>query len=210
MNPIDPRLLFSRPRPLHSGPNRQVLQIEARLARSAKSASIDCVLKFFSPTARTLYDKELAVYQRLSEIDGSRPKFRGNDEWSREKYLKVVGRGNESLTLDDSTASPIFVIMLEYIQNSRPLSAITPVPLDVSKLALSSLAELHDLGIVHGDVSKSNALLIESPGAPSEVVWVDFASSWTDASLKQITWESHRAVEYFSQWVKDLKGLSNV
>src|SRR5277367_5803257 len=150
MERIDPRLLFSRPRLLQTGPSRQVIRFDARPSRAAKSASFDCVLKFFTSTTRFSYDKEVAVYQRLKESGAvTRPKFRGYDEWSREKYVKIVGKGTELLSLDDEPESSIFVIMLEYIQNSRPLSENTPVPLDIAKLALSGLAELHELGIVH-------------------------------------------------------------
>ena len=205
MEQIDPRLLFSRPRPLQSGSTRQVIRFDARPSRAGKSATIDCVLKFFSYVGRSSYDKEIAVYQRLSEnTTTTRPKFRGCDQWSREKYLKTVGRVTELLSLDGEPEPSIFVIMLDYIQLSRPLSTWTPIPVNTAKLALSALAELHKVGIVHGDISPSNILVIEDPTAPVEVVWIDFASSWTDASPKQITWECDRAAEYFSHWVNTL------
>jgi serine/threonine protein kinase len=151
---------------------------------------------------RFSYDKEIGVYQRLKEKGiAARPKFRGCDEWSREKYAKIVGKGAKLMSLDDELEPSIFVVMLDYIQNSRPLSESIPVPLDIAKLALLHLAELHEIGIVHGDISHGNILLIESQEVPLEVVWIDFASSWTDASFEQITWECDRAAEYFSQWV---------
>jgi serine/threonine protein kinase len=210
MGSIDPRLLFSRPIWLSSAPTHQVIRFTARFPRSAKkqAETVDCVLKLFTSAARTSYDKEVAVYARLNEIDSKipRPKLLGCAEWSREKYAKTVGKGIPLLPAGTKFDSLVFVLMLEFLERSQPISTIATIPLDLAKSALSHLDQLHSLAIVHGDISLSNILIISSDQAdePFNTAWVDFSSSWTDASSKQILWEHERAIEYFSQWVSPL------
>lgn len=203
MNLIDDRTAFSRPRILSSSPHRQVVRFDSRVSRDGKKAgAIDCVLKFFTSKVRIAYDKEVAAYSRLTESNTTLrfPQPLGFGEWSSAKYAKVLGKGRQTL-LEDDPDSTIFVLMLEYIGNSHPLSVIMPIAPEITILALSSLADLHAIGIVHGDISTTNILVIEKKGQDINVAWVDFSSSWTNASSKQIEWELDRAAEYFEEWV---------
>jgi len=104
-------------------------------------------------------------------------------------------------------ASPVYVIMLEHIE-AIPLSSITPT-MELIKGALSSLSELHGLGIVHGDISMDNILVIKESGG-LEVMLIDYSSSWLDASQEQEDWEFLRAAEYFAHLVRTILIFSNV
>jgi RIO-like serine/threonine protein kinase len=90
------------------------------------------------------------------------------------------------------------VLMLEFV-DAIPLSS-TAISKTVAMAALSSLAILHSVGIIHGDISASNLFVREEEGSLN-IVWLDFSSSWIDASPNQLSWEMDRAREYFSLWV---------
>jgi RIO-like serine/threonine protein kinase len=92
----------------------------------------------------------------------------------------------------------IYVLMLQAV-DGLPLEHVEPS----KKLALAimaSLGRIHNLGVVHGDISKSNVLILGEAHNP-HALWLDFASSWTNASELQQTWEIKNALQYFSDWV---------
>jgi tRNA A-37 threonylcarbamoyl transferase component Bud32 len=99
----------------------------------------------------------------------------------------------------DESAETIFVLMLNYVQDSTTLSSVT-ISATVAKTVLLALEILHEGGIVHGDISTSNVLVLEGNDCV-DVMWIDFSSSWTDASPKQVAWESEKAAEYFGDLV---------
>jgi tRNA A-37 threonylcarbamoyl transferase component Bud32 len=89
--------------------------------------------------------------------------------------------------------------MLEFV-DATSLSSMR-VSEKIAVAALSSLAALHSVGIVHGDISTTNIFLVQGDETSPEIVWMDFSSSWTEASPNQISWEMERAREYFAIWV---------
>ena len=201
MDPIDDRFLFSHPEVLSSSRNSQVILLKSRLPRGQP---FDSIVKCFPSRARVEYEKEISVYTVLTENDVSfkYAKPIGYGQWSSQKYVKILGKKHSSL-LDEGSDDIISVLMLEFLEEAVPLSDSTNIiaqepdsGLFIATSALSSLAKLHSLGIVHGDISTSNVLLCES-----DSLWIDFSSSWINAPSNQIAWEWDRAVEYFSLWV---------
>ena len=176
MNTILKGAVFSCPRPLSHGQECEVWRASARWPGNPKPGN-DCVLKFFSRRARTLYLKELDAYDHLKKTCAP---FRfptpfGYDEWMQAKYVKFYGRaGNHHLKADPEAM--IDVLMWEYIPHSTRLSELVPIPVNIAKRALSRLLELHSVNIMHGNVSLSNALLLVDHDS-SNVLWIDFTYS---------------------------------
>lgn len=202
MQRIDDRTVFSRPQLLSHGPHAQVFRYQAKVPQAGKRTHpIDCILKFFPLSSKIPYDKEITVYNHLlrSKTPARFPKPLGYDEWPPTKYSKLVGKRTEPL-LKNEPDSKIFVLMLEYIADSMPLSKVENVSLAIVQEALSSLSSLHALRILHGDISSSNVLVVEHEHEV-QTIWVDFSSSWTGASSKQKAWEMDKAAEHFGQLV---------
>jgi hypothetical protein len=212
MEDIKEKTIFSRPRLLSATPGSQVVRCNYKIptARKRPDEVYECVLKIFPSSFRISYEKELSTYRRLIESDVgiSYPDPLGCGEWPSAKYIKTIGQRITSI-LKDSKDSTVFVLMLGYV-DATPLSSIA-VSTDVALAALSSLAKLHALGIVHGDLSTSNIFVDEEQEDNSvNIVWMDFSSSWTEASPNQLSWEMDRALEYFAAWVWPMyEALSN-
>lgn len=81
-------------------------------------------------------------------------------------------------------------LQLEHVESSKKLALAI----------MASLCRIHNLGVVHGDISKSNVLILGEAHNP-QALWLDFASSWTNASEPQQKWERENALQYFSNWV---------
>ena len=112
------------------------------------------------------------------------------------KYVKFCGRAcNHHLKADPEAM--IDVLMWEYIPHSTRLSELVPMPVNIAKRALSRLSELHSVNIMHGNVSLSNALLLVDHDS-SNVLWIDFPCSWTEASTVQCNREYGQAAELFA------------
>jgi serine/threonine protein kinase len=205
MEAIDGRIVFTRQRLLSSSPRTQVIRCNYSIPngrpRGRKPAAPlpECVLKVFPSRFRISYDKEIATYTRLVGSDSTvqYPKPLGYGQWTTEKYAKTIAQGIRS-TLTYGDNSTIFVLMLEFVE-ATSLSSMR-VSEEIAMAALSSLAALHSVGIVHGDISTTNIFLVGDETSP-EIVWMDFSSSWTEASPNQISWEMERAREYFAIWV---------
>jgi serine/threonine protein kinase len=160
-----------------------------------------CVLKFFALKSRAAYDKEVAVYWWLHNSGRTMKNYSrllGYDQWMAAKYVKTIGRGIKSI-LSKNPDPHIYVLMLKDIENSSPMSSVTITPA-IAAAALTNLAILHETGVVHGDISTDNILVLEEEESV-RVFWIDFSSSCTNASSIQTAWEMDRAAEYFSQWV---------
>jgi len=139
MNVIDDRAVFTRPRVLRTTNRSQVVRFAAEIPHSGENLteSVECVLKFFTNLSEISYKKELAAYAALSEHGISDfPSVMGYAEWSAEKYLGTLGR-RKSLVNGNSV---IFVIMLEYVRDSVPLSSIANISPEIAKAALASLS----------------------------------------------------------------------
>jgi RIO-like serine/threonine protein kinase len=146
------------------------------------------------------YEKELQtydlLYQATTTFEFAKPI--GYAEWSAAKYAKIIGKGIRSIL--DPNDTTIFVLLLKYVA-AKPLSEISASP-EIAAEALNMLARLHELGVVHGDISRDNILVMDSQdGKTPTVVWIDFAASWRFASLQQVAWEMELAADYFEQWV---------
>lgn len=200
MEVIDDRVLFSRPRLLSTGIHGQVIRCEYRVSRKTTSKNANCVLKFFPPRFKTCFDRERAIYQQLLDSNTSLQYVKplGFAEWPSAKYLKTIGRGITAI--ENGTSSTVHVLMLEY-EESSPLSSV-PISLALAKSSIACLNMLHQLGIVHGDISTDNILVVERNGL-TDVVWIDFSGSWSDASPNQIALEARRAAEYFAHLVQN-------
>ena len=122
----------------------------------------------------------------------------GSSEWSFSKYSKTIGKTIAPVE-QSTTTSPIYALMLEYI-DVVPLSTFSPT-VSLVKAALSSISELHRLGIVHGDICSDNVSVIQD-GGKTEVMLIDYSSSWANASLEQKTQEFQSATEYFAELVR--------
>jgi tRNA A-37 threonylcarbamoyl transferase component Bud32 len=209
MEPINNQYVFSSPQLLSNGLHSQVLRFNFKLSGSRKASggpAQECVLKFYASWARIAYEKEVSAYLRLRNTNSDLlyPKAMGCAEWSASKYKKAIGRVPQRIT--GGGEPRVYVLMLEYISNSTPLSAITMSP-SVAKAAIASLCRLHDIRICHGDISTSNALLLEEH-EPSRVMWIDFSSSSTLAERKAMALEREKAVEYFGSMVSLIFDLS--
>jgi serine/threonine protein kinase len=200
MDPLDDKVTFTRPRFLSTGFHSQVILCNTRLSGKSVYKPITCVLKFFPGRFELFFEKELQAYRRLldSKTTLKYPKPLGFAEWPTAKYIKTIGRSIEPLEGAD-TESAIFVLLLEYVE-TRDVSS-NSVTIEVAVAALESLNMLHQEGIVHGDISIGNTLAFENDVGETDVMWIDFSCSWTDASPKQIEWEWQRAVEYFAKLV---------
>jgi|SRR5271156_3363013 len=203
MNILDDRAVFTRPRVLSTTPHSQVVRFAVQIPDSAENSTepFECVLKFFTNYSEISYKKELAAYAALSEHGISDfPTVVGHAEWSTEKYRKTLGKRKKAL-VDGNYESVIFVIMLEYVHGSLPLSSIANISPEIARATLASLSNLHAAGIVHGDISQDNILVTESKTKTVKLTWIDFSCSWTNASQKQIQWETEIAATYLAQWV---------
>lgn len=198
MQPIPANVKYSRPHLLHESPRSQVVRCAFRDFQGAQAETQICVLKFFPGALRPAFDREVAIYGRLIESNDDLlryPKPLGFAEWTTKKYEKVIGRkitrmiGNE----DDI----VYVLMLEFLESTTLTNHLS---LELVKSALSSLGRLHRLGIVHGDISASNVLILPD-NRNLIAVWIDFSYSWTDASERQISLERDRARNYFASLV---------
>jgi RIO-like serine/threonine protein kinase len=156
-------------------------------------------LKFYTPANRVRYENELAAFQilLLSSLDLVFPKPVAYAEWSTIKYGKTIGRNVPSITKPGDES--IFVLMIDYIENSTPLSS-SNVSHEVAKAAIVSLHKLHAIRILHGDISSSNSLLLDEH-EPCTVMWVDFSSASINASDKTLALEMKRAINYFGAMV---------
>jgi serine/threonine protein kinase len=177
MEEIASQVVFSKPTLISSSTRSQVIRCSYRLGKANSSAKLlDCVLKFFPCAFRLSYEKELVAYNRLLELSESSeaaffPTPLGYAEWSPSKYAKVIGRNLPSL-LTGTMDKVIYVLMLEFVEGLQ-LDSVEPS----EKFALSvmsSLCRIHNLGVVHGDISKSNVLISD---------------------------EGQNALQFFSDWV---------
>jgi RIO-like serine/threonine protein kinase len=163
---------------------------------------LDCVLKFFPVGFRLTYEREIAAYNRLLDyyqLSGSAlsPKPLGYAEWSSSKYTKAIGHNIPSL-LKGTKDKVIYVLMLEFVEGLL-LGHVVPSEKAIVAV-LSGLYRMHALGIVHGDVSTSNVIISEEQ-EDAQAIWLDFGSSWTNASPQQLKWERENALKYFADWV---------
>jgi hypothetical protein len=206
MELINNQFLFSRPHLLSSGAHSQVVRFNCKPSHSRKvlpqrpaGESERCVLKFHTSANRLPYENELVIYRRLLETDAGLiyPRPIGYAEWSSQKYEKTIGRTIQSITGGEDAS--IFVLMLEFIEQSKPLSSVT-VSIDIARAAISSLTKLHNIQIVHGDISTSNALVLEER-APARVMWIDFSSASIGASDSDLGLERRKAIDYFGAMV---------
>jgi hypothetical protein len=152
------------------------------------------------------YEKEVATYQQLIGSDAvalNFPKPVGWGEWPSAKYTKTIGRRISSISKDKNDRT-IFVLMLEFL-DVTPLS-IAVVSKNLAMAVLRSLAKMHKMRIIHGAISTTNIFRLGDEES-LEIVWMDFSSSWTDASPTQIAWEMDRALEYFAIWVYSMQQL---
>ena len=203
MELLDDRAVFTRPRVLSTTPHSQVVRFAVQIppSREKSKESFECVLKFFTIDSQVSYKKELAAYAALAEQGISDcPSALGHAEWSSEKYLKTLGKRPKAL-IDSKYESMIFVIMLQHVHGSVPLSSIANISPEIAKATLLSLSHLHAAGIVHGDISLDNILVTEGKDKTFKLTWIDFSCSWTNASQKQIEWETEIAAMYVAQWV---------
>lgn len=102
-----------------------------------------------------------------------------------------------SRTLDLSQTDPSrsispFVLVLEYVRDAVPLSALDPrlltEPLIHAIIGTGGLLQEH--GVIHQDVNEANFLLAPA-ASPVRVVVIDFAESWTrDAAVDEADWEA--------------------
>jgi RIO-like serine/threonine protein kinase len=202
MERIHERAVFSRPKLLSLGQHSQVIRVNYKLPWD-KGSPDDCVLKIFLPRSRVAFEKEKEVYCFLEttpiRFEYARPI--GYGEWTPAKYLKTIGKGIAPLPSATSQAS-IRVLLLRYVDGTLLHNIASSSVIAAS--ALSNLAGLHERGIVHGDISSDNILVSEEDDA-LKVFWLDFSSSWANASLKQVTWEMEKAAEFFEEWVFRLK-----
>lgn len=197
MKTIDEQWIFSQPQLLKVSSRSQVVRFKYKLSKKATNKSgRDCVLKFFPEPSRPLFDREVNAYDTLDKIGNSadyvNPIAAG--VWSCTKYLKALGQGILPLTVSDNEVS---VLMLDFYDAPPLSSRRLTKPLAIA--ILKSLEELHSVGIVHGDISLENILLLDEK--PPHLMWLDFSSSWTDASNSQKNWERDRALTYVSKWV---------
>jgi serine/threonine protein kinase len=195
---IEDSSTFSRPRLLSVRGNRQVVRANYKLSKNDVNKL--CVLKFFTIESKIEFEKEIQAY---STLIASGDTFYANPigiaEWSIARYLKAIGKTIQPMEIGDQDRM-IFVLVLQYV-DLVVLSSI-PIPVTVGKAAacLSSLSAMHALKMVHGDVTRDNILVSTAPGV-SAIVWIDFSSSWTDASPNQIELEWNGAVEFFAHSV---------
>ena len=200
MDPIEDRITFSRPQLLSMSPHCQVIRVDCRSPGTPKPSSVERVLKFFPSTSRVAYEKEVAIYRRLvrSRVPVNFPSLIGCGDWPFGKYVKVLGKRVQKFSgKDDSTLS---VIMLDYIRNATTLSEMPTITTSIAAAALKALSRLHGYRIVHGDISTSNVLVLTEADPPA-VMWIDFAASWSEASVAQTVWEMERAAVYFANQV---------
>jgi RIO-like serine/threonine protein kinase len=108
-----------------------------------------------------------------------------------------IGRNIPSL-LTGTMDKVIYVLMLQVVDGLQ-LEHVEPSK-KVALAIMASLCRIHNLGVVHGDISKSNVLILGEAHNP-QALWLDFASSWTNASEPQQKWERENALQYFSDWV---------
>jgi serine/threonine protein kinase len=193
---IDDSATFSRPHLLRVRADRQVLR--ANYKPSKKDVNQLCVLKFFTIRSKIAFEREIKAYSKLIPSSGE---FYANPigiaEWTIARYLKAIGKAIQPMEIDDQDPM-IFVLVLEYVD----LVVLSSIPVTVGKAAdcLSGLSEMHSLKMIHGDVRLDNILVSTAPGA-SAIVWIDFSSSWTEASPNQIELEWNGAVEFFAHLV---------
>jgi RIO-like serine/threonine protein kinase len=194
MEQISDELSFSRPQLLSTGIHSQVVLFNYKQSRSRTAEVAACVLKFYRPDARFAYENELSVYRRLlgTKTELIYPKPFGYSEWSSAKYVKAIGRGIKRIVEGDAS---VYVLMLEYMENATPLSSVN-VSSSIAESAISSLCRLHNIRIVHGDISTSNALVL-AEHEPARVAWIDFSSASTLALQKDLALETDKAIEYF-------------
>jgi len=209
MEPISDHIKYLRPHLLHDSPRSQVVRCAFRDSRGGGSETQRCVLKFFPAELRSAFEREVAIYRLLSESKDDRLRYArpfGFGEWTNAKYQQVIGR--KITPLETTSTNRVYALMLEYLEATVPTSNISP---ELARSVLSSLESLHKLGIVHGDISASNVLLLPDVAASESAVWIDFSYSWTDASNKQRLLERDRAIKYFAGLVfyTRLPGWSN-
>lgn len=198
MEVIDDRVLFSRPRLLSTGIHGQVVHSEYRVSQISRPKN--CVLKFFPARFKACFDREKVIYQQLLDSNTAVQYVKplGIAEWPSAKYLKTIGR--RITPIKNGTSSTVYVLMLEY-EKSSSLSSV-PMSLPLAKSSIACLNMLHQLGIIHGDISTDNVLVVERDGL-MDVLWIDFSCSWGDASPGQIALEARRAAEYFALLVQN-------
>jgi serine/threonine protein kinase len=199
MKPIDEKATFTRPRFLSNGFHSQVILCNARLSGRPAEKPVTCVLKFFPSHFQLCFEKEVQAYRTLLESDTTLkyPKPYGFAEWSTAKYIKTIGRTIEPLVGAD-TEENVFVLILQYVEvGDAPPSSLS---LELAVAAMDSLNLLHKEKIVHGDISTHNILAVENE-TTTNITWLDFSCSWTNASAEQIRWEWNKAAEYFAKLV---------
>ena len=198
MEKLDARFIFSNPILLKQGDRSQVLVCDYRPPRRTNESSKQCVLKFFPERFHLNFEKEVATYHFLLKAEHKSRLVNplGYDKWPRGKYIKTIGRNIKPFAAEGADQC-VDVLMLEYVPAGTQESQSTKIPLTRAASAMTALKDLHNLGVVHGDVSIDNIL------APDEetVMWIDFSNSWLDASKQQLNWEWVWAAEYFSNLV---------
>jgi serine/threonine protein kinase len=203
---LDDRLIFSGPHLVRNGAYSQSVRCQYRLSRKGAEPPSLCILNFFPPQFRSSFEREVAIYRTISEASTTLKhlKYVGYGEWSFSKYKKTIGRNTPALDKSSPT-STVYVLMLDYIEGVA-LSSISPT-VALVKAVLSSLLELHQLGIVHGNVCTDNVLIVDEQKI--EVMLIDYSSSWFDASTEQKGWEFQNVVEYFARLVYSISAFAN-
>ena len=200
MQKLNDQLTFTHIQLLHTSNRNQIVRCNYKKGRKVNS----CVLKLFPTKFRLSFEQERETYNKLLDANTNLlyPLPLGYTKWSVAKYEEVIGSTIGSI-LDGtpSNDSGVYVLMLHFIENAKQLDKVYP-SLQLAIEIIASLDNLHRIRIVHGDLSLSNILLIkESLTDVGKIMFLDFASSWTNASRKQLEWETKNAVEFFAAWV---------
>lgn len=193
---------FTNPKLVSQKAKSQVVYCDAFNVKAQKETP--CILKFFSSSAVSAYQREVAVYSSVTgsaELQQIVPSMMCSGAVTAAKYRNFLGKNLPTSLLRKSDRQ-VFVIVLSYIHNTNSISdAPEGLRLFLVRAALRSLCHLHAARITHGDVSVNNLLIHRANGFGYSPYWIDFSSSSVEASPASISHEWEKAVEYFSDLV---------
>lgn len=198
---------FSRPTLLSHKPRCQVFSCQYSVAGS--NSISPCVLKIFTTRDNAAYQKELAVYTLASKAKSSTKALATQlaaGAWDITRYQTFLGGKFPSALRRHETG--VNVIVLSYIDSFEAFSRAesSEVRLKGVKAALRSLRALHEIGILHGDISAENTL-VQRHGDVYTAVWIDFSSSIVKSSPERVASEWRNAIDYFSELVRDFRSV---
>jgi RIO-like serine/threonine protein kinase len=117
--------------------------------------------------------------------------------WDITRYQAFLGGKFPSTLRRHETG--VNVIVLSYIDSFDAFSHTesSEARLKGVKAALRSLRALHEIGILHGDISAENTL-VQRRGDVYAATWIDFSSSIVKPSPARVASEWRDAIDYFS------------